>query len=79
VKYSTDPATGSLALWLDGNNVVPLRSGQTLKNQNSPGPGMTAPGAYVTQGIYRGASSFTNTVIHDGFCRTDSYSAAAAC
>lgn len=79
-KWSTDPAVGYSELWLDGAKVVPLTYGQTLKNQTTPAnPAFTAPGMHVSQGIYRGASSFTNTVIHDGFCRAASYAAAAAC
>jgi hypothetical protein len=80
VKWSTSSSVGLFELWLDGNNVIPLTPAQTLKNQSSSiNPSFTAPGMYVTQGIYRAASSFTNTVIHDGFCRAASYSAAASC
>ena len=80
VKWSTNPSVGYLELWLDGVKVVLLTHGETLKNQNSPAnSNFTSPGMYISQGIYRAAFSSTNTVIHDGLCRADSYSAAATC
>ena len=42
-------------------------------------PADTAPGSYAELDLYHGATSFTNTVIHDGFCRAATYTDAAAC
>jgi len=79
-KWSTNPNVGLMEIWLDGLQVVPLTHGATLRDQNSPAnSSFTSPGMYLSQGIYRGAFTSTNTVIHDGLCRTDSYSAAADC
>jgi hypothetical protein len=73
-------STGLVEIFVDGVNVVPLTHGATLRDQHSPAsPDWTSPGMHMTQGIYRGAFSSTNTVIHDGLCRADSYSAAANC
>jgi hypothetical protein len=77
--WSTDPSAGLWEVWIDGSPVFSAHM-QTLKNQNSPASSsFTSPGMYVSQGVYRGAYSSTNTVIHDGFCRAASYAEAAAC
>jgi len=80
VKWSTDPSVGAFELWLDGSQAIPLTSAQTLKNTTvSSGPALTSPGVHISEGIYRAASPFTNTVVHDGLCRAATYAAAAGC
>jgi len=79
-KWSTDPAVGFVELFADGTQVLPQTFGATLYNTNvSMNPEYTAPGSYAELDLYHGATSFTNTVIHDGFCRAATYTDAAAC
>jgi chitodextrinase len=78
-KWSTDPTVGIFGVTIDGTAVFPDTHLGTLKNTTTAASGMTAPGMYLSQGVYRGAYSSTNTVIHDGFCRAADYATAAAC
>ena len=46
--WSTDPRTGPMQVWLDGNQVVP--EAQTLKNQTNPAnSNSTSPGMYLSE------------------------------
>lgn len=59
VKWSSNPQTGFVELWYDGNLVVPKQSVATLF------PGQTN---YLKQGLYRDAATQpTQVVYHDGF------------
>ena len=69
--WSHDPAVGYFTVWFDGDNVLPRKMGATLTG--------TADAVHISQGIYRGAYSSTNTVIDDGLCRAATYTDAAAC
>jgi hypothetical protein len=69
-RWSTG-SNGYVEMWLDGKPRVPRVYGATLRNQHSPtNPNFTGPGMYFSEGIYRGAYTSVNTVIHDGLCRT---------
>jgi chitodextrinase len=71
-RWSQDPSQGQLAIWVDGVNKVPLRTGiKTLSG--------TADHVDLGQGLYRGAYSSTNTVVHDGLCRATTFADASAC
>jgi hypothetical protein len=77
--WSTDPSVGVFEVWLDGQKLISFQ-GATLKAATVPeNSSYTVPGVVIAQGFYRGSSSFTNTVIQDGFCRATSYDAAANC
>jgi hypothetical protein len=80
-KWSTDPAAGFIEIWVDGTQVVPQTFGATLYDTTvvRTHPDETAPGAYAELDLYHGATQFTNTVIHDGFCRTATYADATNC
>ncbi|MGZ4228367.1 MAG: heparin lyase I family protein [Solirubrobacteraceae bacterium] len=79
-KWSIDPAVGFIELDVDGVNVIPRTMGPTLYGTTvTHNPADTAPGSYAELDLYHGATSFTNTVIHDGFCRAATYTDAAAC
>lgn len=57
IKFSQDPAVGSVEVWADGNLAVPLHNRPTI----GPGP------SYLKQGAYRdAATSGTQVVWHDG-------------
>jgi hypothetical protein len=77
--WSTNSSVGLWELWLDGQKLMSLHAA-TLENATVPeNSNYTVPGMVLSQGFYRGASNFTNTVIQDGFCRATSYDAAAGC
>jgi hypothetical protein len=79
-KWSIDPAVGFIELDVDGVNVIPRTMGPTLYDTTvTHNPADTAPGSYAELDLYHGATSFTNTVVHDGFCRAATYTDAAAC
>jgi Polysaccharide lyase len=67
-KWSTNAAVGLEQLWLDGENVVPLKHIQTMRSGQ----------LFYAQGFYTARDS-DNTVIHDGFCRAATYEAADTC
>jgi hypothetical protein len=76
-RWSTG-SDGFVEMWLDGRRTIRRVRGATLRNQHAPAnPGLTSPGMYVSQGIYRHAYRSTNTVIHDGFRRASSRRLAA--
>jgi hypothetical protein len=80
VRWSIDPASGFFQLWLDGVKKIRLTHTDTLKPTTvAASPLFTAPGMYLSEGIYRDGSDFTNTVIQDGMCRASSYATAARC
>jgi hypothetical protein len=70
-RWSSDPSIGYLSIWVDGVNVSPKTHGATLTG--------TATQVHVSWGMYRGAYSSTNTVIHDSLCRAATYQGAAGC
>jgi hypothetical protein len=77
--WSTDPSVGLFEVYVDGTKIFSTHAA-TLQNASTPeNSNYTVPGMVLSQGFYRGASSFTNTVIQDGFCRASSYDAAAGC
>lgn len=79
-KWSTDPTVGFVEVLVDGTQVVPKTFGATLYDTTvSQIPGATAPGAYAELDLYHPGTSFSNTVLHDGFCRAATYDAAVAC
>jgi PKD domain len=64
----------------DNRNRTSRTRGPTLYDTTvTHNPADTAPGSYAELDLYHGATSFTNTVIHDGFCRAGTYTDAAAC
>jgi chitodextrinase len=67
-RWSSDSSVGYLSIWVDGVNVSPKTYGATLTG--------TATQVHVSWGMYRGAYSSTNTVIHDGLCRAATYQGA---
>jgi hypothetical protein len=79
-KWSIDPSVGFIELDVDGAHAIPRTYGATLYNTTvAHNPAYTAPGAYAEMDLYTRAGTYTNTVIHDGFCRAASYAAAAGC
>jgi polysaccharide lyase-like protein len=76
-KWSAQPNGGFVQVFVDGNEVIPLTTTQTLYATTSTG----VIGAYWKQGFY-GADMTNGQGIGDyldGACRADSYAAAAAC
>ncbi len=63
VKWSSDPSVGFVEVWVNGVNVVPKTHAATL---------YTGQEVYVKQGFYRGDSSLTTEIIHDGLIRGES-------
>jgi hypothetical protein len=60
VKWSSSRSIGFVQLWVNGRLVIPKTHVPTLYK------GM---GVYVRQGFYRGRSSLTTTIYHDGLRR----------
>jgi hypothetical protein len=63
VRWAPDN-TGFVEVWLNGNRVVPLTYRPTT---------YAGMGVYLKQGLYRGESSLTSVVYHDGMRRGTSF------
>lgn len=63
VKWSSDPSVGFVEVWVNGVKVVPKTHAATL---------YTGQDVYVKQGFYRGDSSLTSEIVHDGLIRGES-------
>ena len=70
-KWSLDPAVGLWKLWLDGVVKQPLLHIRTMGQA-------ATPSITYAQGFYSKRDT-NNTVIHDGFCRAATRTAANAC
>ncbi|TML44557.1 MAG: hypothetical protein E6G19_08150 [Actinobacteria bacterium] len=73
-KWSTDRNVGSVQIFVNGLEVVPMTSIATLAPVSNPS-------AYWKQGFYGMdmSNGLGNGVYQDGACRADSYAAADAC